>query len=91
MTSHISKRVSDSQPAIILATILAAVSLSPRWPVAAVVFIGLQLATLMAAMATRFPRAHQAGFRFLARASAIAQPATVPASNSRRAHLHLVP
>jgi hypothetical protein len=90
MTSHIAKRVSDCQPAVVLATTLSAVCLNHRWPVVAAVFIVLQLGIFLAAVGTRHPRARQAGFRFLARACAIAQPMTKPAPHSRR-HLRLVP
>jgi ABC-type proline/glycine betaine transport system permease subunit len=91
MTAHIAKRVTDSQPAIILATALAAVCLNHRWPVVAAVFIALQLGIVLAALARRQPRVRQAGFRFLSRASAIAQTTTEAASPPHRPHLRLVP
>jgi hypothetical protein len=90
MTSHIAKRVSDSQPAVVLATTLSAVCLNHRWPVVAAVFIVLQLGIILAAWGGRHPRARQTGVRFLARASAIAQPMTEPAHRTRP-HLRLVP
>ncbi len=89
MTSHVAKRVSDSQPAIVLVTVFTAVCLNHRWPVVAALFTVLQLGVFLAAMGTRHPRVRQAGVRFLARANAIAQP-TVPTPRVRP-HLHLVP
>jgi hypothetical protein len=90
MTSQIAKRVSESQPAIILATALAAACLNHRWPVVAAVFVVLQAGTFLAALSPRHPRAHHAGVRFLSRAFAI-QPASEPATRPHRPRLHLVP
>lgn len=90
MTSQIAKRVSESQPAIILATALAAACLNHRWPVVAAVFVVLQVGIFLAAVAARHPRVHHAGVRFLSRALAI-QPTPAPPPRGHRPHLHLVP
>jgi len=91
MTSQIAKRVTDSQPAIILATALAA-CLSHRWPTVAAVFVVLQIGIVLAAWGTRRPRArHDSGIRFLSRAIAVPQRTSNPLPRSHRPHLHLVP
>lgn len=91
MTSRIAKRVSESQPAIILATALAAACLNQRWPAVAAVFVVLQAGTILAALSARHPRARQAGVRFLSRALAIPQPTHPASPRPHRPHLHLVP
>jgi hypothetical protein len=90
MTSRIAKRISESQPAIILATALAAACLNHRWPAIAGVFVVLQAGTFLAALSARHPRAHQAGVRFLSRALAI-QPTPEPTPQPHRPRLRLVP
>ena len=91
MTSQIAKRVTDSQPAIILATALAA-CLSHRWPTVAAVFVILQIGIVLATWGTRHRRArHDSGIRFLSRAIALPQPTADSLPPSRRPHLHLVP
>lgn len=91
MTSQIAKRVTDSQPAIILATALAA-CISHGWPTVAVVFVVLQVGIVLATLGTRHSRlGRSSGMRFLARACAIPQMVAPAPLRSRRAHLHLVP
>jgi hypothetical protein len=90
MISQLAKKVTDSQPAVVMATVLAYACMNHRWPAVVAVFVVLQLGILLSALATRHPRVRQAGVRFLARASAITQPMTEPAPRSRP-QLRLVP
>ncbi len=91
MTSQIAKRVSASQPAIILATALAA-CLIHRWPATVAVFLALQAGIVLAAWGTGHRRAGpDRSLRFLSRALAIPEPPGPPLPRSRRAHLRLLP
>jgi hypothetical protein len=94
MTSHIAKRVTDSQPAIVLATALAAICLNHRWPAVVAVFTVLQLGIILATLGTRHRHDRpSASMRFLSRAHAtpLASPVQAPRPLTRRPHLHLVP
>lgn len=91
MTSQILKRVTDSQPAIIMATALAA-CISHGWPTVVAVFVILQVGIVLATLGTRrLPLQHTGGMRFLARACAIPQTAAPPSLRPRRVRLRLVP
>ena len=89
MTSSFRRILVDSQPAIFMAAALAFVCSNDAWPVAAAVFLGLQLTTM--ALALRKQRAchEQDGVRFFGRAMAAPQEASRPLI--RRTRLHLVP
>jgi hypothetical protein len=92
MTSQTAKRVSESQPAIILATVLAALCLNQHWPAVVAIFFVMQLGIILTALGTRHGRLRQAsGIRFLARAVAISPQTTGTSARFGRPHLHLVP
>jgi hypothetical protein len=88
MTNSLIKTIAQTQPAILLATLLAHLSLDLRWPATLALILGLQGLAVLASLHKRSPRARE--LRFIAR-SMVVSMTPPPSPIRRRPHLHLVP
>jgi hypothetical protein len=89
MTTSLIKTIAQTQPAILLATVLAHVSLNLSWPATLAIVLGLQILTLIVAMRRRSQRARN--LRFIARSKVVPIAPARREPVRRRPHLSLVP